>query len=134
MAGSTIHNMNVLLETRLDVAVLRSNFARTVMQSRQFVNHGHFLVNGKKVNIPSYKVKPGDVIEVTEKHKWAPLYKSLLEEFGEFEKDNKNGSISSTSWITVDTKGLKITVDKLPETDDFDSAIDMTKIIEYYSK
>jgi small subunit ribosomal protein S4 len=78
-----------LLELRFDNVVFKSNFARTIMQSRQFVGHAHFHVNGKKVNIPSYEIKVGDKIELREKLKESPLYKTLIEEFREFAQKNK---------------------------------------------
>lgn len=133
-SGNTIMNMQQLLDTRLDVVVLRSNFARTIMQARQFVNHGHFLVNGTKVNIPSYQVRVGDVIEVRENKKSSTLYTSIQTEFDEFISQNNAGSLSSVSWLKVEPKGLKITIDRLPEGDDFENTGDMARIIEFYSK
>ncbi len=122
-----------LLELRLDNVVFRSGFARTRMQSRQFVSHAHFTLNGVKVTIPSISLKVGDVIELRAKLKESPLYKSLLEELEEFAKDSK-GKISSAKWIDVDIKNLKITVTALPEKDDFEQIIDIQKIVEFYSK
>lgn len=131
--GTTWEKMMRLLELRLDNVVFRANFARTRMQSRQFVSHAHFKVNGIKVNVPSIKVKVGDVIELRDKLKESPMYKSLLEEFEEFSKQNK-GEVTSCKWIDVDAKGLKITITALPEPTDFDQVIDIQKIIEFYSK
>jgi len=122
-----------LLELRLDNVVYRSGFARTRMQSRQFVSHAHFTLNGVKVTIPSISLKVGDVIELRTKLKESPLYKSLLEELQEFAKDKK-GNISSAKWIDVDIKNLKITVTALPEKEDFEQIIDIQKIVEFYSK
>jgi small subunit ribosomal protein S4 len=122
-----------LLELRLDNVVFRSGFARTRMQSRQFVSHAHFTLNGVKVTIPSISLKVGDVIELRPKLKESPLYKSLLEELEEFAKDSK-GKISSAKWIDVDIKNLKITITSLPEKDDFEQIIDIQKIVEFYSK
>ena len=79
--GVTGEAMLQALELRLDNVVFKSNFARTIMQARQFVGHAHFHVNGKKVNIPSYSVKVGDIISLREKMKESPLYKTLVEEF-----------------------------------------------------
>jgi len=121
------------LELRLDNVVYRSGFARTRMQSRQFVGHAHFTLNGVKVSVPSIALKVGDVIELRTKLKESPLYKSLLEELEEFSKDSK-GKISSAKWIDVDVKNLKITVTALPEKDDFEQVIDIQKIVEFYSK
>lgn len=122
-----------LLELRLDNVVYRSGFARTRMQSRQFVSHAHFTVNGVKVTVPSISLKVGDVIELRTKLKESPLYKSLLEELEEFAKESK-GKISSAKWIDVDIKNLKITVTALPEREDFEKVIDIQKIVEFYSK
>lgn len=127
-------NMLQLLELRFDNIVHKSNFARTIMQARQFVNHAHFFVNWKKVNIPSYSLKVGDVIELREKMKESPIYKSLVEEFREFTKNNKQGQVTTTKWIEVDSDKLKITVSRLPQKEDFDQTIDVQKIIEFYSK
>lgn len=132
-AGTTWEKMLRLLELRLDNVVFRSGFARTRMQSRQFVSHAHFTLNGVKVTIPSISLKVGDVIELRPKLKESPLYKSLLEELEEFAKDSK-GKISSAKWIDVDIKNLKITVTSLPEKDDFEQIIDIQKIVEFYSK
>lgn len=122
-----------LLELRLDNVVYRANFARTRMQSRQFVSHAHFNVNGQKVTIPSIQVKVGDVIELRDKLKESPLYKSLFEELEEFSKQNK-GKVTNTKWIEVDAKKLSITVTALPEKEDFEQIIDIQKIVEFYSK
>lgn len=122
-----------LLELRLDNVVFRSGFARTRMQSRQFVSHEHFTLNGVKVSIPSISLKVGDVIELRTKLKESPLYKSLMEELEEFTKESK-GKVSSAKWIDVDVKNLKITVNALPEKEDFEQVIDIQKIVEFYSK
>ena len=134
MHGNTLENMQRLLETRLDVAVLKANFARTIMQARQFVSHAHFIVNGKKVDIPSYQISVGDVIEVREKLKDTPLYRTLQTESEEFLKNNQSGKVSAVEWIDADPKAFKITIKRLPETQDYDQSVDMKKIIEFYSK
>ena len=131
--GTSWEKMLRFLELRLDNIVYRSGFARTRMQSRQFVSHAHFTVNGVKVTIPSISLKVWDVIELRTKLKESPLYKSLLEELEEFAKESK-WKIASAKWIDVDIKNLKITVTNLPEKEDFDSIIDIQKIIEFYSK
>ena len=130
---TTWEKMLRMLELRLDNVIYRANFARTRMQSRQFVNHAHFKLNWVKVDIPSITLKVWDVIELRDKLKESPLYKSLLEELEEFSKQNK-WKVSSTSWIDVDSKNLKITVKSIPESGDFDQIIDIQKIIEFYSK
>ena len=132
--GVTGDAMLQALELRLDNVIFKSNFARTIMQGRQFVGHAHFHVNGKKVNIPSYSVKVGDVISLREKMKESPLYKTLVEEFGEFVKKNSAGTITTAKWLQVDANKLTITVKALPQKEDFDQVIDIQKIIEFYSK
>ncbi len=130
---TTWEKMLRMLELRVDNVVYRAWFARTRMQSRQFVWHAHFKVNWIKIDIPSISLKIGDTIELRDKLKESPLYKSLFEELEEFSKQNK-GKVSSCKWIDVDSKNLKITVKALPEKEDFDQVIDIQKIIEFYSK
>jgi len=134
MEWNTLENMQRLLETRLDVAVLKANFARTIMQARQFVSHAHFIVNGQKVDIPSYQIRVGDVIEVREKLKDTPLYRTLQSESEEFLKNNQSGKVSAVEWIDADPKAFKITIKRFPEAQDYDQSVDMKKIIEFYSK
>ncbi|QFR38686.1 30S ribosomal protein S4 [Candidatus Gracilibacteria bacterium 28_42_T64] len=131
--GTTGEKMLRLLELRLDNVVYRANFARTRIQSRQFVSHAHFTVNGVKVDVPSISVKIGDVIALRDKLKESPLYKTLLEELEEFSKQNK-GKVSSCKWIDVDSKKLTITIKSLPTLEDFEQIIDIQKIVEFYSK
>ena len=131
--GTTWDKMLRMLELRLDNVVYRANFARTRMQSRQFVWHAHFKLNWVNVDVPSIALKVWDVIELRDKLKESPLYKSLIEELAEFSKENK-GSVSKTRWIEVDSKNIKITIKGLPENEDFDQIIDIQKIIEFYSK
>lgn len=121
------------LELRLDNVVYRANFARTRIQSRQFVSHAHFTLNGVKVDVPSISLKIWDVIALRDKLKESPLYKSLLEELEEFSKANK-WKVSGCKWIDVDSKKLTITIKSLPTNEDFDQIIDIQKIVEFYSK
>ena len=130
---TTWEKMLWLIETRLDNVIFRSGFARTRMQSRQFVWHAHFKLNWIKVSIPSILVKPWDVIELRDKLKESPLYKSLLEDLEEFAKKSK-WKVSSCKWIDVDIKKLKITIKDLPKKEDFEQVIDIQKIVEFYSK
>lgn len=123
-----------LLETRFDTVIMRANFARTIMQARQCVSHAHFLVNGSKVNIPSYEMKIGDVITLKERMKESALYKTLVDEFQAFAEKNKTAQVSASRWLTVDPKKLSITITALPEKGDFDQMIDVQRIIEFYSK
>jgi small subunit ribosomal protein S4 len=122
-----------LVELRLDNVVYRANLAKTRMQSRQFVSHAHFTLNGIKVDIPSISLKVGDVIALRDKMKESPIYKSLLEELDEFAKANK-GKVSGCKWIEVDAKNFTITIKSLPAKDDFEQIIDIQKIVEFYSK
>lgn len=132
-SGTTWEKMLKLLELRLDNVVYRANFARTRIQARQFASHAHFKLNWVKVTVPSISLKPGDVIEIRDRVKESPLYKSLASELSEFAKANK-GKITNSKWIDVDANSLKITVKALPEKDDFEQIIDIQKIVEFYSK
>lgn len=127
-------NMLRLIESRFDNVIFKSNFARTIMQARQFVWHAHFLINWEKVNIASYSMKVWDVIELREKMKESSIYKSLIEEFKEFMKSNKSGSITTAKWLEINPDKLTIKISRLPEKEDFDQTIDVQKIIEFYSK
>ena len=131
--GTTWEKMLTLLELRLDNVVYRANLARTRIQSRQFVSHAHFTLNGVKVDVPSISVKVGDVIALRDKMKESPLYKSLLEELEEVAKSNK-GKVSGCKWIEVDAKNFTITIKALPVMEDFEQIIDIQKIVEFYSK
>ncbi len=131
--GTTWEKMLQLLELRIDNVVYRANFARTRIQSRQFVSHAHFTLNGVKIDVPSISLKVWDVIALRDKLKESPLYKSLLEELEEFSKANK-WKVSACKWIDVDSKKLTITIKALPTKDDFEQIIDIQKIVEFYSK
>lgn len=130
---TTWEKMLKLIELRLDNVVYRANFARTRIQSRQFVSHAHFMLNGIKVDIPSISVKVWDVISLRSKLKESSLYKSLFEELAEFSKQNK-GKVSNCKWIEVDSKALTITINAIPTKDDFEQIVDIQKIVEFYSK
>ena len=125
MKGLTGLNLMVLLETRLDNIVYRMGFARTRREARQIVGHKHILVNGKCVNIPSYIVKPGDVIEVKENKKSMQRYKDIVEA--------TNGTLVP-AWLDADVEELKGTVKELPERDMIDVPVNETLIVELYSK
>lgn len=131
--GTTWEKMLQLLELRLDNVVYRANFARTRIQSRQFINHAHFTLNWVKVDVPSISVKVWDVISLRDKLKESPLYKTLLEELEEFSKSNK-WKVTACKWIEVDPKNLTITIKAMPAKEDFDQIIDVQKIVEFYSK
>ena len=125
MKGMTGENLMVLLETRLDNVVFRMGLARTRRESRQIVGHKHVLVNGKQVNIPSYLVKAGDVIEIKEKHKGSPRYKEIVE---------VTGGRMVPDWLEVDAENLKGTVKELPSREAIDVPVDEMLIVELYSK
>ena len=108
MKGQTGTNLMVILESRLDNVVFRSGFARTRREARQIVDHKHVLVNGKQVNIPSYLVKAGDVVEIKEKCKGMQRYKDILE---------VTGGRLIPEWLDVNQEGLQATVKELPSRD-----------------
>ena len=123
--GMTGENLMILLESRLDSVVFRMGFARTRREARQVVGHKMFLVNGKSVNIPSYIVKAGDVIEVREKSKSLQRFKEITEVTG--------GRIVP-EWLDVDIDNLQGTVKELPTRDQIDVPVDEMLIVELYSK
>ena len=125
MPGQTGENLMVLLESRLDNVVFRMGLARTRREARQIVDHKHVLVNGKQVNIPSYLVKAGDVIEIKEKHKDCQRYKDILE---------VTGGNMIPDWLEVDAENLKGTVKELPSREAIDVPVDEMLIVELYSK
>ena len=125
MPGQTGANLMIMLETRLDNVIFRLGFARTRQEARQIVDHKHVLVNGKQVNIPSYLVKAGDVIEIKEKHKDCQRYKDILE---------VTGGNMIPDWLEVDAENLKGTVKELPSREAIDVPVDEMLIVELYSK
>ena len=125
MKGQTGENLMVILETRLDNVLFRAGLARTRREARQIVDHKHLLVNGKGVNIPSYRIKAGDVIEVKEKCKDSARYKEILE---------VTGGRMVPAWMTSDQENLKITINALPRRDEIDVPVDEMLIVELYSK
>ena len=125
MKGMTGENLMVMLESRLDSVVFRMGFARTRREARQIVDHKHILVNGKQVNIPSYLVKAGDVIEVREKSKSLQRYKDITE---------ITAGRLVPEWMDVDIEALKGTVKNLPTREMIDVPVDEMLIVELYSK
>ena len=124
--GLTGSNLMVILESRLDNVVFRLGLARTRKEARQIVDHKHVLVNGKQVNIPSYLVKAGDVIEIKEKNKSSQRYKDILE---------VTGGRLTPDWLEADQENLKGTVKELPTREQItDIPVDETLIVELYSK
>ncbi len=126
MRGDTSQNLISLLERRLDTVVYRAKFVPTVFAARQFVNHGHVSVNGKKVNIGSYLVKEGDVIEVSEKSRQIPM---VLQAVDSAERDVPD-------YIDVDFKAMKATYMRVPVLEDVPYAAQMEPhlVIEFYSR
>lgn len=125
MKGMTGENLMVMLERRLDSVVFRMGFARTRREARQVVGHQHFLVNGKPVQIPSYLVKAGDVIELREKAKSLQRYKDILE---------VTAGRLTPEWMDVDHEAMKGTVTQLPTREMIDVPVNEMLIVELYSK
>jgi small subunit ribosomal protein S4 len=125
MKGMTGENLMVLLERRLDSVVFRMGFARTRKEARQIVGHKHVLVNGKCVNVPSYLISAGDVIEIREKSKSLQRYKDIAE---------VTGGRLVPEWMDVDQENFKGTVKELPSREAIDVPVDEMLIVELYSK
>jgi small subunit ribosomal protein S4 len=125
MKGMTGENLMVMLESRLDNVIFRLAFARTRREARQIVDHKHVLVNGKSVNVPSYQVKAGDVIEIREKSKSLQRYKDIVE---------VTGGRLVPEWLDADLENLKGTVKNLPTREQIDVPVDEMLIVELYSK
>lgn len=125
MQGLAGTNLMVLLETRLDNIVFRMGFARTRREARQVVGHKHILVNGKCVNIPSYRVSVGDVIEVKENKKTMQRYKDIAE---------ATDGVLVPAWLDADLENFKGSVKELPSRDMIDVPVNETLIVELYSK
>ena len=125
MKGLTGENLMILLERRLDNVVFRMGFARTRREARQIVGHKHILVNGNVVNVPSYLIKAGDVIEVREKSVSLQRYKDIAEV--------TNGRLVP-EWIDVNQESFKGTVKELPSREAIDVPVDEMLIVELYSK
>ncbi len=123
--GNTGEVLLSLIERRLDNVVYRLGFANTRRQARQLVNHGHFTVNGKRVNIPSYSVRTGDVIAVCEKSAQNNFYKKLKED---------DAFVAAPKWLDRDKNTLQGKVLALPARDDIDFEIEEHLIVELYSK
>lgn len=125
MRGVTGENLLVLLETRLDSLVFRAGFGCTLMQARQLVNHGHISINGRRVDIASYRVKTGDVITVRNNTASKTLATRYLTE---------NPRFSGAEWLTLDKQLLTVTVDRMPQRDEIQSVANEQLIVELYSK
>ena len=125
MQGQTGANLMTILECRLDNVVFRMGLARTRKEARQIVDHKHVLVNGKQVNIPSYLVKVGDVVEIKEKCKGSQRYKDILE---------VTGGRLVPEWIEADQEALKGTIKEYPTREMIDVPVNEVLIVELYSK
>lgn len=125
MRGQVGENLMILLERRLDNVVFRMGFGRTRRETRQIVDHKHVLVNGKCINIPSYLVKAGDVIEIKESVKSSARYKEIAEQ---------TGGRMTPSWLEADLEALKGNIKALPTREEIDVPVDELLIVELYSK
>ena len=125
MEGQTGENLMTILETRLDNVVFRLGFARTRKEARQMVTHGHICVNGRRVDIPSFRVRPGDLISVAPKAKEMLVIKSAL---------ISNERVQVPAWLEVDIEKLQGSVLALPQRDQIDLDIREQLIVELYSK
>lgn len=125
MPGLTGPNLMVLLELRLDNVIFRMGFARTRREARQIVDHKHVLVNGKCINIPSYRVNPGDKIEIKEKSKTIQRFKDIAE---------ANAGHTTPAWLESDLETLAGTVVEKPMREQIDVPVNETLIVELYSK
>jgi small subunit ribosomal protein S4 len=123
--GLTGENLLKLLERRLDNVVYRGGFARTRREARQMVSHKHVLVNGRATNVPSYRLKVGDVVEIKQKSRQIQAVVGALEVFG---------SRETPSWISPDASTYQITVQSLPERSMIDAPCQEQMIVELYSK
>ena len=123
--GVTGENLMRILESRLDNVVFRLGFARTRKEARQTVTHGHITVNGKRVDIPSYRVRPGDLVAVAPKAKELLVIKSALV---------SNERVTVPAWLEVDIEKLQGSVLSLPTRDQIDLDINEQLIVELYSK
>ncbi|WP_230398254.1 30S ribosomal protein S4 [Novisyntrophococcus fermenticellae] len=125
MTGQTGANLMTLLELRLDNVIFRMGLARTRREARQIVDHKHVLVNGKQVNIPSYQVKAGDVVEIRESKKNSQRYKDILD---------ATGGRLFPEWLDVNQEALQGTVKEVPSREVIDVPVDEMLIVELYSK
>ena len=123
--GNTGENLLILIERRLDNVVYRLGYASTRREARQLVNHGHFTVNGKRVNIPSYLVKVGDVVAVCEKSQSCTRFKMMKE---------ADAFVAAPKWLDRDKNNLQGPVIAMPARDDIDFEIEEHLIVELYSK
>lgn len=125
--GLTGEKLLEYLERRVDNAVFRAGFATTRRQARQLVSHGHFLLNGRRIDIPSIRLNPGDVLEVRSKSQNTEYFKNLPNIMGA-------SSVVPLSWLKVDGKKMKIEVTGMPKREEAEAGINEQLIVEYYSR
>lgn len=123
--GVTGENLLVILESRFDNIVYRAGFAATRRQARQFVTHNHFTVNGKKANIPSMRLKVGDVIQMRDSIKGTPIGKDLVENLG---------LNNLPAWLELDAANQSVKVARMPQREEIDIPVEEQMIVELYSK
>lgn len=120
--GYTIDNLVQLLESRLDAVVLRGGLARTIYQARQFVGHGHIIVNGKSTDIPSYHVRPGDVVSVREKSRKVQAFHDALQ------------TANPPEYLDLSKPEMSIVFSYLPKREEVPIECDVPQVVEYYSR
>ena len=125
MQGKAGDNLLILLESRLDNVVYRCGWASSRAEARQLVVHGHFTVNGKKVDIPSYLVKPGETIAIKDSSRQSDKFKAVLE---------ANSARPVPKWLDVDAQNAQAKVVEIPTREEIDLEVDETLIVELYSK
>ncbi len=125
VAGQTGDALKRMLETRLDNVIYRAGFAMTRPQARQFVGHGLFMVNGVRVTVPSYQVKPGEVITVRAQVKNSPVFTPILAAHEKY---------TAPDWIKVDSSSMKVDVISVPSPDHAEKSVEMQQVIEFYSR
>lgn len=123
--GVTTEQLMRSLEMRLDNVIYRAGLALTRPQARQMASHGHFLLNGRRVDIPSHQIKIGDTLQLRPKLKSSKLFPSIGEE---------NKGYKPSRWLSVDVQDWKIQIAGQPSQEDFEKLIDVQKIIEFYSR
>lgn len=120
--GNTSDNLVHLLETRLDAVVVRGGLARSIYAARQYVGHGHILVNGRRVNIPSYSVRPGDVIQVREKSRKLPCFQEAVK------------SSTPPAYLNLSKPDMSVTLEELPPREEIPIIGELSLVIEFYSR
>lgn len=125
VSGQTGEYLKQLLERRLDNVIYRAGLAQTRLQARQFVGHGLFLVDGQRVTVPSYLVRPGEVITARARSKASPIFVGILASHEKYLPPN---------WLKADAAAMKVEVVSLPASEHAEQAIDMRQIVEFYSR